>query len=605
MARELERFHINRFRGLALAGDRARRPTNMYVVPIEWECWFAKADNVFAPNDTLTNDGIGYTAQAAAAAAAAPKLLESFSDSTANQHVVTIENGSFYDQGNLSATWVSKGSGLSTSAVWTSAVYNRRLFMGNGTDNLKRYDGTNFYNWLIAAPTAAPTLADGGAGSLSAGIYQYAYSFQRSADEWESPLSPIGSITLAASKQTSISAIQVSTDAQVDKVRIWRTTAGGATYRLLVTINTGTTTYADNIPDASLSLTTPVTLSALSSLNSASVTAVGDRLYLAGTVEGGVTYSGRVRWSYPGKPWIFDSLDFTDEIDDETVASSAGGRGVLVFTKRNAWEVRHRSGGVHVTTRTSLPGGFNSWGCCPIPGGVFWWDGTRVYATDDNFNLLPIGERVEPLTREIPAANKSQTWMRYVPKYGVIIFGGAFSAATPDKLLLFDLKNDAWWRLNFGAVYGCPASSSSGSLDKFIFGLSSGATKNGFTGVTADGASLLPDVEVGPTDFGLEYQKRFRYIDAHVDYSSALSVQARWGMNNGERTGSEVLTTEGGGAVLGAFILGTSLLSAAARQRLRADVGDTAEYITFGFKETSQTGPVGFAALDVIAQMVP
>lgn len=56
-------------------------------------------------------------------------------------------------------------------------------------------------------------------------------------------------------QKVTISSIPVSSDAQVDQRKIYRTVAGGATFYWLTTINNNTTTtFTDNIPDSALGL---------------------------------------------------------------------------------------------------------------------------------------------------------------------------------------------------------------------------------------------------------------------------------------------------------------------------------------------------------------
>lgn len=63
-----------------------------------------------------------------------------------------------------------------------------------------KYDST-----LIANPAGAPTVGDGGAGALAAGTYKVGYSWVNA--NGETLMSPVGSVTLGASKQIAITAV--------------------------------------------------------------------------------------------------------------------------------------------------------------------------------------------------------------------------------------------------------------------------------------------------------------------------------------------------------------------------------------------------------------
>jgi hypothetical protein len=86
---------------------------------------------------------------------------------------------------------------------------------------LMRGTPSGFSRAGIAAPTVAPTLADGGAGSMIAGDYRVVYTFYNTATGQESNPSDPTTITLGASKKIDVSALQTSTSAQVDARRIY------------------------------------------------------------------------------------------------------------------------------------------------------------------------------------------------------------------------------------------------------------------------------------------------------------------------------------------------------------------------------------------------
>ena len=70
-----------------------------------------------------------------------------------------------------------------TSAMWSAILYNsfssttQNVFALNGTDR-KRIEGSNVYEWGIAAPTVAPTIAVGALTGLT-GDYNARYTYLR------------------------------------------------------------------------------------------------------------------------------------------------------------------------------------------------------------------------------------------------------------------------------------------------------------------------------------------------------------------------------------------------------------------------------------------
>jgi len=67
------------------------------------------------------------------------------------------------------------GSGLTSGEIFDFINFQDTCYMSNGVDDPKKYDGTNFYNWGLVAPTTAITYNADTAGSLT-GVYSYVYT---------------------------------------------------------------------------------------------------------------------------------------------------------------------------------------------------------------------------------------------------------------------------------------------------------------------------------------------------------------------------------------------------------------------------------------------
>jgi len=128
--------------------------------------------------------------------------------------------------------------------------------MKSGMDKVKeQFDLTNAY---VTAPATTPTvaLAGAGAGNLTNGVYYYKISYVTSVGETE-PSSASALVTVADATtdgQVALTAIPTSTDTRVIKRRIYRTLVDEtAIYHKVADISdNSTTTYTDNIADASL-----------------------------------------------------------------------------------------------------------------------------------------------------------------------------------------------------------------------------------------------------------------------------------------------------------------------------------------------------------------
>jgi len=113
-----------------------------------------------------------------------------------------------------------------TTEPFDFVIAANQLFFTNGTD-LKKWDGTTLTGWGITAPASAPTLALTGTGITAEEGYKYVYCYGNSTTAHVSSPSPASASTGAFSNQQVDVTGARSTDAQVDKVHIFRTTDGG------------------------------------------------------------------------------------------------------------------------------------------------------------------------------------------------------------------------------------------------------------------------------------------------------------------------------------------------------------------------------------------
>lgn len=106
-----------------------------------------------------------------------------------------------------------------------------------------------------SAPTVA--LAGAGAGNVNAGAHRYAVTFVTADGETSSGDVSASVTTTAGDGRVSITSIPLG-GSLVTQRKLYRTAAGGSTYLLLATLADNTTTsYTDNIADASLGAQIP------------------------------------------------------------------------------------------------------------------------------------------------------------------------------------------------------------------------------------------------------------------------------------------------------------------------------------------------------------
>ena len=153
------------------------------------------------------------------------------------------------------------GAAVTTSGVpFSFTVANNYLFISNPTECHKWSPDHGLQNWGILAPSSAPAITLVSSGSLTATSqtgYSYVVTYVNSVTGHESSPSPLSAWTGAfTSKNISVS-WTTSTDPQVDKVNIYRTTDGGARnpqeMGLVAQVLATSSPYVDSTQDSFLS----------------------------------------------------------------------------------------------------------------------------------------------------------------------------------------------------------------------------------------------------------------------------------------------------------------------------------------------------------------
>ncbi len=177
---------------------------------------------------------------------------------TGSETMVAFAGGSAWQlAGTTFSTIASAQSVFTTGARVATAQYENHLFIGNGGVIPYKYNGTDFTRHGVYPPVTTHSVATGAAGNPN-GAYQYKITFVNT-QSVESDVGPVNSTITVAS--TRVELTNIPTGAQswgVSARNLYRTEAGGSTFKRLATISdNATTTYSDNIADASLGTTAP------------------------------------------------------------------------------------------------------------------------------------------------------------------------------------------------------------------------------------------------------------------------------------------------------------------------------------------------------------
>jgi hypothetical protein len=295
-------------------------------------------------------------------------------------HLVISANGRFdklLDDGTTAAADSFTASPFTANATkpdWTIA--NNLLFIVKGGDK-KKFDGTTVSNFGIAAPAAAPTLADSGVAGIPSGTYEGALVYYNSNTGQRSSRSASASITVTA-KQIDFS-WTAPPDAQVTHViPVIRNTSNQPNfYEIPTPVAIGTTTYRFNLDTTTLITLAPSTLE--NNPPPAGVTQVelhNERLFVT---DGALLY-----YSKQGSYESFDpnAYEAVGKNDGQLIVGIHSAHGVLMIFKQRStylligqdpadWRIEVLDAGVGATAHLSI---------LTVNGVTYWWSLQSVVA---------------------------------------------------------------------------------------------------------------------------------------------------------------------------------------------------------------------------------
>ncbi len=175
------------------------------------------------------------------------------------QTMIAFAGGSAWAlTGTSTFTTIGSAQSVFTAGVRVGAAeYQQHIFVGNGGVIPYKYNGTDWTRHGAYPPTVTSTVSTGAAGALT-GDYQYKVTYVNT-QSVESDVGPVTAThTAAASKISMVSLPTAQQSFGVNARRIYRTAAGGSTFKLVTTISDNTTTtFLDNVADSALGTNAP------------------------------------------------------------------------------------------------------------------------------------------------------------------------------------------------------------------------------------------------------------------------------------------------------------------------------------------------------------
>ena len=177
--------------------------------------------------------------------------------SSGSATMIAFAGGTMWTLATTTFITVASAQSVYTAGVRVAAAeYEDYIFIGNGYVDAYKYNGTEFTRMGIPAPTATAAAASQSAGGLT-GDYRYKYTNVNSASV-EGDVSPVMATFAAAGAVIRVTVATAPVSHGVNSRRIYRTEAGGSTYKLAGTIaNNAATTYDDSTTDGNLGATAP------------------------------------------------------------------------------------------------------------------------------------------------------------------------------------------------------------------------------------------------------------------------------------------------------------------------------------------------------------
>lgn len=140
-------------------------------------------------------------------------------------------------------------TGLTASLRWKSFTFKNIWYGGNGTDNVRSYDGSDVNDAGVPIPDAPTFNAWSGTGLTGDYYYKVTYFI----DDYQEGTASAASALIQPSNQGITLNIPVSTNTRATKRYLYRTTAGGSIYYFCKEIANNTAlTVTDNVADGSL-----------------------------------------------------------------------------------------------------------------------------------------------------------------------------------------------------------------------------------------------------------------------------------------------------------------------------------------------------------------
>jgi hypothetical protein len=256
---------------------------------------------------------------------------------TGAETMIAFAGGSAWQLAGTTFTTIASAQSVFTAGVRVAtAQYENHLFVGNGGVIPYKYNGTDWTRHGVYPPTVTFTAATAPTGTGLTGAYSYKMSWVNS-QAAEGDVGPVSNTFTAANENIRLTSLPVAPQSfGVSSRRLYRTEAGGTTYKRVVEIaDNTTTTYDDAKADGNLGSNAPIDKGVPPKYNT--IVYHQNRLFMNDVDNPNF-------WWYTdlGEPYTVASTNFLqigDSSTDNVKAQGVYDNSVFVICERSPWIV--------------------------------------------------------------------------------------------------------------------------------------------------------------------------------------------------------------------------------------------------------------------------
>lgn len=333
---------------------------------------------------------------------------------------------------------------VSSNLPWSFRQYKDITYAArDSVGTLQRTNGSVVDDAGIVAPLTAPTISEGAVGNISAGVYYGVYTFYNTETDAESNPSPTSAaLNLSASKQVDWTNLGVSTNAQVNARRLYRTLKDQeGVYFLVGQVN-------DNVSTSVSENTIQAEMGVQASFDNG-VPPANIKINEVWVERMWVSDGSRIYYSEFLRPESYGEFNVIDidPDDGESVTGLINFGDVLIATKTNSTYIITTVDGFSFRTQAiSREHGSRSHASMKAAEGrAFWFGGDNFYETDGS-TVRAIGD--EKMRTTVDAVNPAD-YERVTAAIDESL--GWYLAVLPTlgKIVCFNYRTRVWTTFTF------------------------------------------------------------------------------------------------------------------------------------------------------------